>query len=160
MAELVISGVNLFVLSFCLGYFLSPMIGKMLSKRKEGIANSLTQAKQSREDARREVSQYAYRLEHFDEEREELLSRAEQKADARKAQILDAADAEAKRILDRAHREADLLQAKLEDETRREMILCSSKAAARLIADQMDEGDLARFIDDTLKEMGEETWRS
>ena len=160
MAELIITGVNIFVLSFCLGYFLSPMIEKMLSKRKEGIAAALSLSRQSREDARQEVALYERRLEHFEDERQELLLKAGEKAGVLEAQILAAADEESQRILARARREADLLRAKLEDEMRREMVTCGSQAAARLIAEHMDEAACGRLIDETLKEMGEETWRS
>lgn len=160
MAELIITGVNIFVLSFCLGYFLSPMIGKMLSKRKEGIAAALSLSRQRREDARQEVALYERRLEHFEDERQELLLKAGEKAGVLEAQILAAADEESQRILARARREADLLRAKLEDEMRREMVTCGSQAAARLIAEHMDEAAYGRLIDETLKEMGEETWRS
>lgn len=160
MAELIITAVNIFILCFCLGYFLSPMISRMLTKRKTGIAAMLSQARESREDARQEVCLYEQRLDHFDQERRELLLKAQEKARVREAEILSAAAAEAKRILDRADREAALMRAKLTDEVRSEMVRCSTAAAVRLIRDNMDVKASDGFIDETLKEMGEATWQS
>lgn len=160
MVQLIITGVNLFVLCFCLGYFLSPMISRMLSKRTAQIADTLAQAGTSREDARQELLLYQQKLENFDEERAALLMRAQEKARLRETQILTEANAEAQRIVERARREADLLRAKLKDDVRSDMITVSTAAAARMIEDHMDEALQDVFIDETLKEMGEMTWRS
>lgn len=160
MTELIITGVNIFILSFCLGYFLSPMIIKMLKTRRAGIANDLLQARQKREDARQDVQLYEHKMINFDQERQDVLTRAKEKASAREAQMLAAAESEARIIIDRADREAALMRAKLKDEVRREMVSWGTAAASRLIMDNMDEAVQDEMIQETLKEMGEETWQS
>ena len=51
MVQLIITGINVFILFFAIGYILSPMVSKMLSKRKTQIADSINEARVSKEDA-------------------------------------------------------------------------------------------------------------
>lgn len=160
MAELIVQVINIFLLCFALGYILSPMVTKLLKKRKAQIAESLTDAKQSRESAIADAAMYEEKLADFERERGEILAKAREKAKSREADILGEANAEAGRIVDRAQREAALLRAKIKDDIKKDMVTYATAAAAKLIAENMDEKKQNALIDETLKEMGEETWQN
>ena len=155
MVQLMIQMINVFILSFAIGYILSPMISRMLTKRKDQIADSLRTARMSKEEALAQVKMYEEKLTYFEEEREALLERAGQKANVREDEIIGEALAEAERIKNRAGREAALLWVKVKDDLKNDMIAAAAAAAGKLIAENMDEKDLVRGYG---KAGGEKLW--
>ena len=83
-----------------------------------------------------------------------------EKAKAGEEEMMREAQSEAARIVNRADREAALLQAKVRDEIRRDMITYATAAAAKLIAENMNTPQQDALIEETLKEMGEQTWQN
>lgn len=160
MAELIVTAINVFVLCFALGYILSPMVAKMLSKRRTQIADDLEDAKVSREDAAAAAKLYEEKLANFDAEREAILQKAREKAKVKEDEIIGEAQAEADRIMSRADREADLLRAKIKDDIKKDMVNYAAAAAAKLIAENMDAKKQDELIEQTLKDMGEATWQN
>lgn len=160
MVELIIQLVNIFLLSMFLGYILSPMIGKMLSKRKHQIRENLHEAKSVRQEALDNAAMYEEKLADFDKERGAILARAQEKAKARENDIIGEANAEAGRIIDRAQREATLMRAKIKDDIKKDMVTYASAAAAKLIAENMDVNKQDALIEQTLNEMGDKTWQN
>ena len=73
---------------------------------------------------------------------------------------MDEAKQEANRILDRANREVELEKNKVKDEVKQEMISVAAAMAGKVIEDSLDEDKQSQLIEDTLKEMGDETWLS
>ncbi len=163
MEELIsflISAFNLFIICFIIGYFASDMISKMLAKRKASVAESIDDARVSKESAKETHTMYAKRIAGFSEERAAILERAKEKASKREAQLIQDAQAESDRIIARAEKEAQLKAAKVRDELKKDMITYAHATAMKLIAENMDEKKQAQFIEDTLNEMGESTWQS
>ena len=160
MAELMITAINIFLLSFVAGYIGYPMISKALNKRKTQIAEQIHTASQDRADALLLAQDYETRLKNFEQEREVILAQAREKAKAGEEEMMREAQSEAARIVNRADREAALLQAKVRDEIRRDMITYATAAAAKLIAENMTTPQQDALIEETLKEMGEQTWQN
>ena len=160
MVQLIITAVNVFVLFFAIGYILSPMVARMLSKRKVQIADTLETARMSKEEAALQAKMYEDKLTNFEEEREAILHRAREKAKVREDEIVGEAFAEAGRITDRADREAALLRAKVKDDIKRDMVTFAAAAAAKLIAENMDAKVQDELIEQTLEDMKETTWQS
>ena len=73
---------------------------------------------------------------------------------------MDEAKQEANRILDRANREVELEKNKVKDEVKQEMISVAAAMAGKVIEVSLDEDKQSQLIEDTLKEMGDETWLS
>ena len=67
---------------------------------------------------------------------------------------------EAHRIVARAEREVVLEKDKVRDEMKQEMVQVASLMAGKFVSNSMDEATQAGLIDETLKEMGEETWQN
>ena len=74
--------------------------------------------------------------------------------------IVGEAKEEANRILERANREVELEKNKVKDEVKQEMISVAAAMAGKVIEVSLDEGKQSQLIEDTLKEMGDETWLS
>jgi F-type H+-transporting ATPase subunit b len=68
--------------------------------------------------------------------------------------------AEAGRIVDNANREADLQKQKIANEVKEEIVTVASAMAGKLVAASIDETTQNELLDETLKEMGEDTWLS
>ena len=74
--------------------------------------------------------------------------------------ILDEAKQEAARIIARANIEAELEKQKAADEVKQQIIAVSQLMAAKVVAASINEADSQRLIEQTLNEMGENTWLS
>ena len=62
--------------------------------------------------------------------------------------------------MNRAEREIELEKEKMKDEVKQEMITVAQAMAAKVVAASMDEAKQAELLEDTLREMGDDTWRS
>ena len=62
--------------------------------------------------------------------------------------------------MDRAHVEAELEKSKLADEVKTEMIQIAAVLAGKVVAANINTEIQADLIDETLKEIGEDTWLS
>jgi len=160
MVQLIITGINVFILFLAIGYILSPMVSKWLTKRKARIADSIQEARTSKEEAQSLVQMYEEKLADFDTEKEAILDRARAKAKAKEEEIISDAMTEAGRITDRADREAALMRAKVKDDIKKDMITIATSAAAKLIEEHMDAKVQDELIEQTLNEIGDKTWQS
>ena len=160
MVQLISSGINVFILFFLVGYILSPMLTKWLTNRKTQIANSINEARTSKEEAQSLAQMYEEKIANFDDEKEAILDRARVKAKAKQDEIIGEAITEAGRISDRADREAALLRAKVKDDIKNDMVTFATSAAAKLIEEHMDAKVQDELIEQTLNEIGDKTWQS
>ena len=68
--------------------------------------------------------------------------------------------AEAGRIVDNANREAELTKQKIANEVKEEIVNVAGAMAGKLVASSIDEETQNKLLDETLDEMGEDTWLS
>ena len=158
--DVVITGINIFILFFALSYMLFNPARNMLEKRRQKIAGDLDTARTSKEDALALKSEYEARLKSIDKEAEQLLDEARKKAKKQEAEILSEARAEAGRILERANREIDLERKKALEDVKKEIVSIAALMAGKAVAASVDVKIQDTLIEDTLKEMGENTWQS
>ena len=88
------------------------------------------------------------------------MSDARKRALANENQIIAQAKEEADRIIDRARVEAQLEKQKLSDEVKKEIISVASVMAGKLVAASIDTTLQNQLIDETLKEIGDDTWQN
>ena len=74
--------------------------------------------------------------------------------------IIDEAKEEAARIIERANKEAELEKQKAADDVKQQIVAVSAMIASKLIAKSIDESESNAIIEQTLNEMGENTWRN
>ena len=155
-----ITAINIFILFFALSYLLFNPVKKVLADRRNKIAGELEQAARSQADAEALKSEYEAKLKDVKKEADEILEAARRKAKAQETEVVEAARVEAARIMERANREIELERKKAIDDLKQDVVSIASLMAGKAVAASMDVKIQDALIDETLKEMGESTWRS
>lgn len=152
--------IAVFVLFFLISYLLFEPARKMLQNRKEKIAGDLTSAAEDKEAAAALKAEYEEKLKNIEKEADTILGNARQNALISAARIEDEARADASRIIRRAEEEAVLEKQRAMDEMKSEIINIASLIAGKVVAANIDTSIQDSLVDETLKEMGENTWLS
>ena len=160
LADSCLTIIAVIVLFFAMSYFLFNPARKLLNDRKEKIRGELENAKNNQEAAIALKAEYEEKLKEIDKEAEAILSDARKRALANENQMIAQAKEEADRIIDRARVEAQLEKQKLSDEVKKEIISVASVMAGKLVAASIDTTLQNQLIDETLKEIGDDTWQN
>lgn len=158
LADSTLTIIAVFVLFAIMSYFLFNPARKMLTDRQAKIKGELDDAKASMEEANRLREEYEAKLADINKEAESILSEARKKALASENRIVAEAKEEAARIMERARMEAELEKKKVSDEVKTEIISVASLMAGKVVAASIDTTVQNELIDETLKEMGKDTW--
>lgn len=158
--DIVIVGINIFILFFALSYFLFNPAREYLEKRRQKIAGDLETARTNREDAQALKAEYEGKLKDINKEAELIMDEARKKAKRQEAEIVAEAREEAGRILDRANREIELEKKKALEDVKQEIVSIASLIAGKAVAASMNVTIQDALVEETLKEMGESTWQS
>lgn len=149
-----------FVLFIVLSYFLFNPAREFLNKRKERIKAEIDESKKSFDDANSLKEEYEKKLNEINKEAEVILAQARQKAIKNENDIIAKAKEEASSIIDRAEAEALLEKKKLADEVKTQMIDVAAVLATKMVSSKLDMNVQNELIQDTLDEIGENTWLS
>lgn len=158
LADSTLTIIAVFVLFAVMSYFLFNPARKMLTDRQAKIKGELDDAKANMEEANRLREEYEAKLAEINKEAESILSEARKKALASENRIVAEAKEEAARIMERARMEAELEKKKVSDEVKTEIISVASLMAGKVVAASIDTTVQNQLIDETLKEMGKDTW--
>ncbi len=131
---------------------------KLLQDRKDGIARDIADAKKDKEEAEKLRLEYEAKLKDINKERDAILAEARQKALKNETKIISDAKEEAAAIIARANEEAELEKKKVADEVKQEMISVAAVMASKVVAANIDTTIQNTLVEQTLKEMGENTW--
>ena len=152
--------IAIFVLFLFMSYFLWNPARKYLEARKKHIEDELKAAADSEKKAAELKEEYEARMKAADSEAEGILADAHKRGIANEKQIVARAHEEANRIVEHANREAELEKQKVSDEVKTEIISIASLMAGKVVNASIDTKVQDQLIDETLKEMGENTWLS
>lgn len=152
--------IAMLVLFILLSYLLFNPARKLIQKRKDFIQGQLEEAAKAQADAKEMKVQYDEKLSQVDAETAELLADARRKALDKEKEIVEKASEEAHQIKVRAEKEVELEKNKVRDEMKQEMVRVASAMAGKFVEASMDKDKQAQLIDETLKEMGDETWQN
>lgn len=158
--DAILLAIAVFFLFLLMSYLLFNPARKLLSDRKERIANDISSAKDDKESAAALKAEYEAKLKEVDKEAETILAEARQKALKNEARIVEEAKEEASRIIKQAKEEAELEKKHAMDDMKQEMITVASMMAQKVIAASIDAKIQSTLVDETLREMGESTWLS
>ncbi len=158
LADSTLTIIAVFVLFAIMSYFLFNPARKMLTDRQARIKGELDDAKANMDEANRLREEYEAKLAGINKEAESILSEARKKALASENRIVAEAKEEAARIMERARMEAELEKKKVSDEVKTEIISVASLMAGKVVAASIDTTVQNQLIDETLKEMGKDTW--
>ncbi|MHA9739694.1 F0F1 ATP synthase subunit B [Robinsoniella peoriensis] len=152
--------ISMFVMFTFLSYLLFNPARKMLQKRQDRIRTDIDTAARDREDANKLMEDYDRKLKDINKEAEEILSAARQKALKNEARIIEEAKEEAGRIIARASAQVELERKKAADDMKKEIISIASLMAGKVVKASIDMEAQDSLIEDTLKEIGDQTWQS
>lgn len=156
--DVVVQGIAVFILFIFLSYFLIDPVRRILEERQNKIKNDIESAANDREEAARLKELYDEKLKHVNSEADEILGAARRKALKNEEAIVAEAKEEAGRIINRASKEAELEKNKVKDEVKQEIIGVATAMAGKFVESSLDDAKQAALIDETLKEMGDNTW--
>jgi len=151
---------NMLVLFTALSYFMFNPVKNMLEKRQERITNDRNQAIADKNDAEVLKKEYEDKLKGIQKEAEEILGDARKRALKNEERIVGEAKEEAARIIAHAKSEAELEKKKAADDIKREIIKVATLMAGKVVAVSVDDKTQDALVEETLKEIGDNTWLS
>ena len=158
--DAILSMIAVFTLFLVASNLLFNPVRQMLKKRQDKIQGELEDAKQNQDEAAALKAEYEAKLKDINVEAEEILGEARKKALANENRIITEAKEEAARIRERAEQEAELEKKKAADDVKKEMISIASVMAGNVVAASIDTTVQDSLIEETLKEIGDNTWLS
>ena len=158
--EVVLSMIAVFTLFVALSYILFDPLRDMLKKRQEMVQETKDTANKEKEDALKLKAEYDAKVKNAEAEAEEIFSEARRRALKNERAILEEANEEAARIIANANVQNDLEKKKAMDDLKQEVVAIATMMAGKMVAVSMDEKTQNQLIEDTLKEMGDDTWQS
>ena len=158
--DTVVTGINIFVLFFLLSYLLFNPAKEVLRKRKERIAAELENAASKESEALALKDEDEKKLSEVKKEAELILEDARKKAKARENEIIDQAKVQASVILERANKEIELEKKKALDDIKTDVVNIASLMATKAVSSSLNVEIQEKLIDETLREMGDDTWQS
>ena len=158
--DTLVMALSMLLLFTLLSYLLFNPVRDMLEKRKQRIVDDREAAKREKEEATSYKQEYEKKLQEVDKEVQVILSEARKKAMKNENAIIAEAKEEAARIMARANAEIELEKKRALDDMKQEMIVIASMMAQKVVSASIDTEVQESLIDETLKEMGENTWLS
>ena len=158
--DAVLLAIAIFVLFTLLSYLLFNPARDLLKKREERVKDNIDSAEKAKADADALRADYENKLREINKEADEILSAARKKALESEAKIVDNAKEEAAAIIARAQKQAELEMKKAEDDIKKEIIAVASMIAGKVVSENIDLNIQDSLIEDTLKEIGDQTWQS
>ncbi len=156
----ILLGISVFFLFMIMSYNLFNPVRKMLTDRQNKIKGELEDALTDKSKAAALKAEYEAKLADVDKESEEILSEARAKALKNEAKIVAEAKEEAARIIARANDEAELEKRRVADEVKQQMVSVAAMMAQKVVSANIDTTIQDSLVEETLKEMGDETWQS
>lgn len=158
--DAVLTAIAVFVLFFMMSYLLFNPARDLLKKRQERIQSDLDTAKQDKEEAAALKQEYDDKIKNVQKDAEEILASARKKAVANEEQIVAKAKEEAGRIVTQAQNEAELEKQKAADDVKAQIIDVATVLAGKVVSANIDTNVQDSLVEETLREVGENTWQN
>ena len=158
--DAVLLALSVFVMFTFLSYLLFNPARDFLKKRAERVKDNIDSAEKAKADAEAILSMRTSFASNIHMEENEILSAARKKALESEAKIIEEAKTEAAAIIARADKQAELEMKKAQDDIKKEIITVASMIAGKVVSEKIDTDIQDSLVDDTLKEIGEQTWQS
>ena len=155
-----ILAINIFLLFILLSYILYNPVRNMLKKRQEMITATREETAAANEEAKALKNEYDAKLKDAEKDAEVILAEARKKAIKNEEKIINEAKLEAAAIIEQARKEARLEKEKASDDVKKEIVKVATLMASKMVSASISEAEQSKLIDDTLREMGDDTWLS
>lgn len=158
LIEIAFQAVAILLLIFLLAKLLWNPVRDVLEKRKAEIASEYSKIETESKEANELKTEYEAKLRDIKKEADSILTHAKARAVAREDEILKEAQDEAKRIKDRAHLEIEQEREQLRDDVRKEIIHVAAAMATKFVELSITDSQQEVLLNETINEMGDDTW--
>ena len=145
---------NTAVLVLILLRFTRQPIRDFLIQRSHGIRREIDAAEARLSDAEAEIEQLRRRLVRFGDEKEEIVARSAEQAEAERAHTLERAQGTAERIREEAHRVADQEIERARQELQSEAAELAVSLARDLLRENLTPEDDRRLVSEYVNRVG------
>ena len=152
--QILISLVNLLLLTLIVKKFLFKPVKKVMDQRKAAIDADYEQARTAREEAEESRQNYAAAMAAVRQTSDQLIAEATRAAVHRSSEIVEEARERATDIRRQAEADAVLERKKAEEDMRREIADVSTRLTGVLLKREINEEDHRALIDSFLQEIG------
>lgn len=146
---------NLLILYLFLKKILFKPMKKMIDSRQKEIDDMYKNASDAETDAKAMKVSYEEKLNHANEESEEILKTALRRAQLKEEEIIRDAQAEASRIYERAEEEIELEKKRALSEVKNEVSEMAISIAGAVIGREVSQEEHSEFIDSFIDSVGE-----
>jgi len=146
----VLFGLTLFILA----WKVFPAIAGGLEERQRKIQDSIDEAAEDREEARRLLERHRRELAEARKEAQAILAEGREAGERLREEILEEARQEQAKLLERTRREIEREHARLAADVRREAVDVALAAAERLLRERLDAEDDRRLVEEYVSRLG------
>lgn len=157
--DAMITGINVFILFFALSYFLFNPVQKILKNRSEKIKSEIENAKKKEEEAIALRDEYEKKMEATRKDVERIMEEAKKNAKSLSEEIVGNARLEANAIIERGNKDIAQEKAKAIEELKNQVINISTLMASKIIKENVNAKSEDKLFNETLKEIGADTWQ-
>ena len=151
--QIVISLVNLLILTLILKRFLFKPVKKIMNTRRAAIDEDYAQAKAARDEAEETRKRYDEAMAAAKMTGDQIIADASRSAEFRSNEIISQAREKASEIRRQAETDAVLERKKAEDEMKREIADVSAQLTGKLLQREINEEDHRKLIDSFLNDL-------
>lgn len=150
--------VSVFLLFVALSYLLFEPARRLMEQRKRRIAEDLAQAQLQKQEAEDYKTEYKNKRAQADAEAEALLQKSRQRAYHQERALLDEAMEKVTERKEQARKEIALERQQARETMKKEMLSLAQMLTEKVIAASINENIQNSLVEETLKEMSEQTW--
>ena len=151
--QILISLVNLLILTLILKHFLFKPVKKVMDSRRAAIDEDYAQAKAAREEAEESRLNYEAAMSAAKQTGDQIIAEATRTAEYHGNEIVAEAREKAADIRRQAEADAILERKKAEDEMKREIADVSAQLTGKLLQREINEEDHRNLIDSFLNDL-------
>ena len=151
--NVLISLVNLLILTWIVKKFLFKPVMKIINTRREAIDADYAQAKAAREQAEENRLNYEAAMSAARQTSDQIIAEATRTAEYRSNEIVAAARDKATDIRRQAEADAELERKKAEDDMKHEIAAVSARLTGKLLEREINEEDHRALIDSFLNDL-------
>ena len=151
--QILISLVNLLILTWIIKKFLYKPVKKMMDARRAAIDDDYAQAKTAREEAEQTRQHYEEAMAAAKMTGDQIIADANRTAEYRSNEIVAEARERASEIRRQAEADAVLERKKAEDEMKHEIANVSAQLTGKLLQREINEEDHRNLIDSFLSDL-------
>jgi F-type H+-transporting ATPase subunit b len=152
--------INVGLLAFILSKLLYKPVQKFMAGRSERVAGQLEHAAGEAAKAEELKTLYEQKLKEIDAERDGILDEARKQAVETSRELLAEAKAEADAVRSKAQANVEMEWERAQSEMKRAILEVSAAMTAKFIARTMDDETRESLFAETVKELGDLSWRS